>query len=247
MARGTTPSNRNDKERARTSGKREMTRGTSHSKGRSLLPESASCARTWSDQGRATARRNYYSPKGNTVWKNAKGTRGSDSKSEKTTRLVSIVKNLFSPYNILVRSNEIIWDDNFEIDSNEYEWVSCSNVTEDIEVDTIHSYTPLSQEGQGSESPPLEFGPWHIYKASEKGQWKYEQGYIEDNTIKDLDNIIDLTSIPNNYSDAYIMTLTMNNLNPPNDSLPLIYPDLIDKEEPEHHDVLIFPDDESIV
>lgn len=43
-------------------------------------------------------------------------------------------------------------------------------------------------------------------------------GYIEDNTIEDLDNIIDLTSIPNNYNDDSIMTLTATDLNPPNDS-----------------------------
>lgn len=43
------------------------------------------------------------------------------------------------------------------------------------------------------------------------------------------------------------MTLTTTDLNPPNDSLPLIYPDLIDWEELEHHDIPIFSNNESIV
>lgn len=46
---------------------------------------------------------------------------GSESESEKSTKLVSIVRDLFSPYNIPIRGNEIIWDNNFETDSDEYE------------------------------------------------------------------------------------------------------------------------------
>lgn len=65
--------------------------------------------------------------------------------------------------------------------------------------------------------------------------------------MEDLDNIIHLTNIPKNYNTNAIMTLTVANLNPLNDSLPLIFLDLIYWEEPEHHDLPIFPDDESIV
>lgn len=43
------------------------------------------------------------------------------------------------------------------------------------------------------------------------------------------------------------MTLTAVDIDPPNESLPLIFPDLIDWDEPEYHDIPIFLDDESIV
>lgn len=82
-----------------------------------------------------------------------------DPESEQATEPLSIIGDLFSPYNILVRYNEVTWDNDSETNSNEYEWGRCSDITEDIEVDTIQSYTSLSQKGQGSESRPLEFGP----------------------------------------------------------------------------------------
>lgn len=87
--------------------------------------------------------------------------------SEQATKLVAIISDLFSPYNIPIRFIEVTWDSDSETDSNEYEWDSCSDVTKNIEVDTIHAYTPKSHEGQGSRSQPFEFGPQHIYESSE--------------------------------------------------------------------------------
>lgn len=85
---------------------------------------------------------------------------GSDSESEKITRLVSIIRDLLSPYNVLVSNSERLSDSTFETDSNDYKWGSCSNITKDVEEGTtIHSYTTISQEGQGAESRLLEFGP----------------------------------------------------------------------------------------
>lgn len=72
----------------------------------------------------------------------------SDTESKKTIRLVSIIRDLFSPYNIPVSSTKKLWDNTSKTDSNDYEWGNYSNVTEDIPESTIH--TPLSQEGQGT-------------------------------------------------------------------------------------------------
>lgn len=151
---------------------------------------------------------------------------GSDKESEKTIKLVSIIKDLFLPYNIPVHSTERIWDNTSKTDSNEYEWGSCSNVTKDIVANASH--TPLSQEEQGTELRPLEFGPQNIYDTKENEQRHYEKIYMEDDTIKDLDKIINLFNIPPNLDDTSILTLTTTELDPPNDSLPLIFPDLID-------------------
>lgn len=43
------------------------------------------------------------------------------------------------------------------------------------------------------------------------------------------------------------MTLTAAELDPPNDSLLLVFPDLIDWDEPKNHDIPIFLDDDSII
>lgn len=56
---------------------------------------------------------------------------------------------------------------------------------------------------------------------------------MEDDTIEDLNNIINLSNIPANLNDTSIMTLTVAELDPPNDSIPLVFPDLIDWDEPE--------------
>lgn len=88
---------------------------------------------------------------------------GSDTESKKTIKIVSIIKDLFSPYNIPVHNTTRIWDNTFETDSNDYEWGSCSNVAEDISTNDIH--TPISQEEQGTEPRLLEFGPQNIYDA----------------------------------------------------------------------------------
>lgn len=131
-------------------------------------------------------------------------------------------------------------DSSFEIHSNENEWDTCSDITEDIEVDTIHTYTYSPYEGQGSRSRLFEFRPQHIYDTSENKQLQYERGNIDESTIKYLETVIDLTHATDSYDNISIMTLTATDLNPPNDSLPLIYPDLIDWEEPEHNDIPIF-------
>lgn len=93
---------------------------------------------------------------------------GSDTKSEKTIRLISIIKDLFSPYNIPVHNTARIWDNTSKTDSNEYEWGSCSNVTEDIGANDSHA--PISQEQQGIEPRLLEFCPQNIYDAKENEQ-----------------------------------------------------------------------------
>lgn len=159
--------------------------------------------------------------------------------------MVSIIKDLFSPYNIPVYNIDRIWDDASDTDSNEYEWGTCSNATTDIpsNTDTI----PLSQEEHNAEDRSLEFGPQNIYDAEESEQKHYEQVYMEDNTIEDLDEILDFFKTKTNHDETSVLTLTVAKLDPSNDSLPLVFPDLIDWDEPEIHDIPIFPNDESII
>lgn len=59
--------------------------------------------------------------------------------------------------------------------------------------------------------------------------------------------IIDFGLNDANFDNVSIMTLTVVDLNPPNDPLPLIHLELIDWEQPEQLTIPIFPDDETIV
>lgn len=70
---------------------------------------------------------------------------------------------------------------------------------------------------------------------------------MEDNTIKDLDEILEFFKTKTNHDETSVLTLTVVELDPPNDSLPLVFLDLIDWDEPEVHDIPIFPDDKSII
>lgn len=93
----------------------------------------------------------------------------------------------------------------------------------------------------------LEFGPQNIYDAKENEQQHYEQVYTKNDTLEDLDEILEFFNTQTNHDETSILTLTAAELDPPNDSLPLVFPDLIDWDEPETHDIPIFLNDESII
>lgn len=90
-----------------------------------------------------------------------------DLESDQATQLVSIISDLFSPYNIPIGFSGVTLDIDSKIYSNEYQWDTCSDITKDIGVDIIHAYTPIPYEGQGSSSRLFEHRPQHIYEASE--------------------------------------------------------------------------------
>lgn len=97
---------------------------------------------------------------------------------------------------------------------------------------------PDEEEGSGSRS--FEFGPQHIYKANENEHRCYKIG-----NPKGI--IIDLNHVTYNFDNVSIMPLTTVDLNPPNDSLPLIHLELTDWEHPEQLNIPIFLDDDTIV
>lgn len=64
-----------------------------------------------------------------------------EPESTQATQLVSIISELFLPYNIPVRYSGIALESDSKIDSKEYEWDTFFDVTKDIEVDNPHIYT----------------------------------------------------------------------------------------------------------
>lgn len=65
-------------------------------------------------------------------------------------------------------------------------------------------------------------------------------GNIKESTIKNLNTFIDFDTSNENYDNVLIMTLTVADLDPPNDSLAIIYLELIDREPPEHIEIPTF-------
>lgn len=164
-----------------------------------------------------------------------------DSNSTPVSLEIEARTKFFSSNGIPITYNNRVLESDSKIDSHEWEWDNFSDVTEDIEVDIIHTYAPMPDERQGSRSRSFEFGPQHIYEARENEQHCYEIGNSKESTI------IDLTHITNNFDNVSIMTLTAMELNPPDDPLPLIHLELIDWEQPGQLNITIFTDDDTIV
>lgn len=74
-------------------------------------------------------------------------------------------------------------------------------------------------------SRPFQFGSQYIDDSSEDDQTRNEIDDLKESNFIDLDFSI------TNLDNISIMTLTALDLNPPNDSLPLVHPKLIDWEQ----------------
>lgn len=86
----------------------------------------------------------------------------------------------------------------------------------------VHTYAQVPYEGQSLISRPFEIGSKPIDGSSEDEQTPREIDNIEESIIIDLDFSI------TNLDNISIMTLTTIDLNPSEDYLPLVHPELID-------------------
>lgn len=132
--------------------------------------------------------------------------------------------------------------DDHETDSNEYEQESLSKEScHNSEIDVVHKYAPLLEEGQGSGSRPLELGSQHIDDSSE-----------DDSTQSEIDNseesyLIDLIFYIGKIKDTAIRTLTISDLNQSSDFFPLVHLKLIDSDQTKPFDIPTFSNGDAII
>jgi hypothetical protein len=127
-----------------------------------------------------------------------------------------------------------------ETDSNEYEWDSIHDdeFWRDKQIETINKYAPILIQGEGLGTQPLEFEPRYDNDSNEDNSDSSEIDNQQEHTIIDLDHHED---------DNRVMTLMIQDLTQSNDSMPLIYPKLIDWYHDAQVHIPTFHNDEEIV
>lgn len=131
--------------------------------------------------------------------------------------------------------------DNDDSDSNDYEWDSLSDCTEEIGVDVVHHYSNDYHEGESSRSDSLGLVPRNTTLVDREGSERYLAIDESDESME-----IDLTDTIINLDNFSINTISAFETDP-NDPMPLVHPELINWDSPDHPELDVFHNDDTII